>query len=109
MHGPPVLSILGAVLVAVVRAVLFFAVSIRAASQLHDNMLKAVLAAPMSYFSAHPLGRMLNRFSSDQGQLDETLPPIFFDAIQCASMVLGTVVMVCVAIPWICIAMLPLT
>ena len=50
---------------------------------------------------------MLNRFSSDQGQLDETLPPIFFDAIQCASMVLGTVVMVCVAIPWICIAMLP--
>ena len=40
---------------------------------LHRNVLRRVMAAPVSFFDVTPLGRILNRFSSDMNVIDEDL------------------------------------
>lgn len=90
---------------AVLRAILFFTASIRANTQLHDGALARVLDAPMMWFSANPLGRILNRFSADVGQIDELLPVSLFETLQLAGMVAGSLVVVCIAIPWFLFAL----
>ena len=64
------------------RAFSFFVFSSRAGSRLHQRMLSGVLQAPMAFFCANPSGRILNKFSSDQGQIDEMLPVMLFDFMQ---------------------------
>ena len=59
------------VILAFSRATCFFLAALRASSGMHERMLKSVIRAPMSWFHANPQGRVLNRFSADQGQLDE--------------------------------------
>ncbi|KAK3818860.1 MAG: ATP-binding cassette transporter 1 [Benniella sp.] len=50
---------------------------LRSARVLHENMLKSVLRSPMMFFDTTPMGRILNRFSKDQGTVDDTLPRTF--------------------------------
>jgi len=52
----------------VVRSWLFFAVTRRAGTALHNEMLRAVVAAPLWFFGANPTGRILNRFAKDQAR-----------------------------------------
>lgn len=42
-------------------------------SKLHEDLLHRILAAPISFFDITPLGRILNRFSSDMLTIDEEL------------------------------------
>jgi len=58
----------GASVIGLARSLFFFLVSIEAASTLHNKALAATMACPMSFFISNPLGRVLNKFSSDQGQ-----------------------------------------
>ncbi|KAH3676265.1 hypothetical protein WICMUC_002142 [Wickerhamomyces mucosus] len=51
--------------------------AIRSSTVLHNNMAKSVLRAPMSYFETTPIGRIMNRFSSDMNKIDERLPKVF--------------------------------
>lgn len=53
-----------------------------------------VLRAPLSFFHTNPTGRVLNRFSRDQGAVDELLPQCLFDSIQALMMVLGSFILV---------------
>lgn len=48
--------------------------AMQASSQLHSSMLWRVMRAPMSFFDATPLGRVINRFTGDINQLDSSLP-----------------------------------
>ena len=57
-------------------------------------LLLQVLRAPLSFFHTNPTGRVHNRFSRDQGAVDELLPQCFFDALQALMMVLGAFVLV---------------
>ncbi|KAF9165614.1 hypothetical protein DFQ26_009690 [Actinomortierella ambigua] len=52
----------------------FVLATIQAAATLHDNLLNRVLRLPMSFFDTTPSGRVLNRFSSDMSDIDETVP-----------------------------------
>ena len=47
--------------------------SLAAAKSLHKNMIQSLLRAPMSFFHSTPLGRILNRFSKDQNDVDKTM------------------------------------
>ena len=57
------------VVLAFSRATVFFLAALRASSGLHSRMLDSVVKAPMSWFHSNPEGRVLNRFSADQGQV----------------------------------------
>ena len=46
---------------------------IRAARVLHHRMLVAVLGSPLSFFDTTPIGRVINRFSSDLQMVDVQL------------------------------------
>lgn len=99
---------IGTVLIGVVRAFLFFTAALHGSSKMHDTAFRAIARAPMGFFSANPLGRIVNKFASDQGQVDEMLPATFFDCVQVGSICLGSVVMVAIALPWMVFAMVPL-
>jgi ABC-type multidrug transport system fused ATPase/permease subunit len=47
--------------------------SLAAAQRLHDGMLGAMLRAPMSFFHSNPLGRIINRFAKDIGDIDRNV------------------------------------
>jgi ABC-type multidrug transport system fused ATPase/permease subunit len=45
--------------------------SLAAAQHLHNGMLEAMLRAPMSFFHSNPIGRIINRFAKDTGDIDQ--------------------------------------
>lgn len=47
--------------------------SLYAAKRLHDAMLKSILRAPMLFFHTNPLGRIINRFAKDLGDIDRNV------------------------------------
>ncbi len=47
---------------------------IKAARNMHRNMLHRVLHAPVSYFDTNPIGRIVQRFSKDTNAIDQELP-----------------------------------
>ena len=60
MYSALVIAVL---VVGVARSVLYFHFIVIANTKLHLRMAGAVLRAPLSFFHANPLGRVLNRFS----------------------------------------------
>jgi len=75
----------------------FFSVTLKAAKGLHRKLFSSILRAPMSFFTVTPLGPLLNCFSRQQDQLDETLP----DSIHMAGIylcILGTSVGVIISV-----------
>ena len=59
---------------ALARAFSYALACLAACRRLHDQALLAVLAAPLSFFSSQPAGRLLNRFSADVTVADDDLP-----------------------------------
>lgn len=49
--------------------------SLYAARRLHDAMLGSILRAPMVFFQTNPLGRIINRFAKDLGDIDRNVAP----------------------------------
>lgn len=47
--------------------------SLYAAKRLHDAMLSSILRAPMIFFQTNPLGRVINRFAKDLGDIDRNV------------------------------------
>uniref|UniRef100_A0A182NES5 ABC-type glutathione-S-conjugate transporter n=1 Tax=Anopheles dirus TaxID=7168 RepID=A0A182NES5_9DIPT len=47
---------------------------VRAARELHNNLLESSMHMPMSFFDTTPLGRIMNRFSKDVDVVDNILP-----------------------------------
>ena len=80
----------------------------RASRNLHDEMLQAVVHAPIRFFDSQPVGRILNRFSKDIGFLDDLLPWTILDFVQLAVNMIGTFILASVVNPWVLIAVVPL-
>lgn len=49
--------------------------SLYAARRLHNSMLGSMLRAPMVFFHTNPLGRIINRFAKDLGDIDRNVAP----------------------------------
>ncbi|KAK3432700.1 hypothetical protein EUGRSUZ_D00224 [Eucalyptus grandis] len=50
--------------------------SLHAAKRLHDSMLQSILRAPMLFFHTNPMGRIINRFAKDLGDIDCNVAPL---------------------------------
>ena len=64
----------GAASLSLARAQTLTSAALRAATRLHDVVLAHVLRAPVAFFDANPVGRILNRFTKDMSTLDAELP-----------------------------------
>ncbi|XP_070711625.1 ATP-binding cassette sub-family C member 4-like [Pempheris klunzingeri] len=91
-----------------IRNLVMFNVLVRCAQCLHNRMFSAILRTPVRFFDINPIGRVLNRFAKDIGQLDSNLPWTFVDFIQVFLQILGVIAVSVSVIPWILIPVLPL-
>lgn len=91
--------IVATVFVTLSRSFFFFNFAMRASQRLHDFMFEKVIRAHMYFFSSNPSGRILNRFSRDMGQIDETLPSIMMDVLQIFLSLIGIIVVVAIVNP----------
>uniref|UniRef100_A0A7S2UQH5 ABC transporter domain-containing protein n=1 Tax=Attheya septentrionalis TaxID=420275 RepID=A0A7S2UQH5_9STRA len=81
----------------------------RAASSLFTKMTTRVLYAPMSYFDTTPQGRVLNRFTYDVEMLDVNLTDAMSVVMIALSWFVAGLCVMCAILPWIILALVPVT
>uniref|UniRef100_A0A8C6U2W1 ATP-binding cassette, sub-family C (CFTR/MRP), member 10 n=1 Tax=Neogobius melanostomus TaxID=47308 RepID=A0A8C6U2W1_9GOBI len=91
-----------------IRAFLFAYGGIRAATIIHNRLLDRVLKATVSFFDTTPLGRILNRFSSDLYSIDDSLPFILNILLSHIFNLMGVLVVMSYGLPWILVPLVPL-
>ena len=87
----------------------FYLTTLKASENLHDEMIKAVIKAPVLFFDTNPVGRILNRFSKDIGNMDDQLPGQFLFAVQLCLYFFSATILSAAANVWLFITCAPLT
>uniref|UniRef100_A0A3Q1JDU2 Uncharacterized protein n=1 Tax=Anabas testudineus TaxID=64144 RepID=A0A3Q1JDU2_ANATE len=90
------------------RAFLFAYGAICAATEIHNRLLDRVLKATVTFFDTTPLGRILNRFSSDLYSVDDSLPFILNILLANVFGLLGMLVVISYGLPWVLVPLIPL-
>ncbi|ORZ37750.1 P-loop containing nucleoside triphosphate hydrolase protein [Catenaria anguillulae PL171] len=85
----------------------FGIVGLRAARATQVKIVKAVFAAPMSFFNATPAGQILNRLVNDQQAVDSRLPSLMYMFLGQLLGLIGTIVTIAIATPWFLVLVLP--
>ncbi len=91
-----------------IRSFLFAYGGIKAAKKTFVDLLERVVNAPVGFFESNPLGRILNRFSTDTYSIDDQFP--FMSNIFLAQFfqILGSLVIILTAQWYLIILILPL-
>ncbi|GMH35448.1 hypothetical protein BSKO_03316 [Bryopsis sp. KO-2023] len=84
---------------AILFGLLMFTSCIRGSSKLHNQMVARVMRSPLKFFHTNPTGRVVNRFSKDQGMVDELLPTVVIEVMAILTVTFGTLVLTGVAVP----------
>ncbi|KAM9312905.1 ATP-binding cassette sub-family C member 9 [Gastrophryne carolinensis] len=79
-----------------------------AARNLHDNLLKKIILAPIRFFDTTPLGLILNRFSADTNIIDQHIPPTLESLTRSTLLCLSAIGVISYANPYFLIALFPL-
>jgi len=66
---------------------------------MHNELFHSVMRAPMAFFNATPMGRILNVFAKHVNNVDELLTDSFFQALQYLPLTLGAMGLVAGTIP----------
>uniref|UniRef100_T1JAN3 ABC-type xenobiotic transporter n=1 Tax=Strigamia maritima TaxID=126957 RepID=T1JAN3_STRMM len=90
------------------RAFLFAYGGIQAATNIHKRLIHQLFQAPTSFFEKNPVGRILNRFSSDLYAIDDSLPFILNIFLAQFFGLIGTIIVTCYSLPWILLLVIPL-
>lgn len=99
-HGPGFYNMIyallsfGQVLVTLTNSYWLIISSLYAAKKLHDAMLNSILRAPMVFFHTNPLGRIINRFAKDLGDIDRNVAVFVNMFLQQVSQLLSTFVLI---------------
>ena len=68
--------------------------SLKASTTMHDAMAARVMSAPVGWFERTPLGRILNRFSSDIQEIDKDVMEAFSSTLVCTFSAISIVVVI---------------
>ena len=79
-----------------------------AAKHMHESLLKGVMESPMSFFDTTPLGRIINRFSSDIDTMEMMIPSQMLDFVWCLCDIIATLAIIGYATPLFIVAMIPI-
>ncbi|KAL7212552.1 hypothetical protein ACSBR2_015281 [Camellia fascicularis] len=99
---------LGQVMVTLANSFWLIITSLYAAKRLHDAMLNAILRAPMVFFHTNPLGRIINRFAKDLGDIDRNVAMFVNLFLRQVSQLLSTFVLIGIVSTMSLWAILPL-
>lgn len=89
-------------------AFLFYSTLVKASEILHNKMVWSVIKSPVLYFDKTPVGRILNRFSKDIGNMDDVLPPQFLLAVDVCLFSISTVILPVAANVWLIFVAIPI-
>ncbi|KAJ1896492.1 hypothetical protein LPJ66_003952 [Kickxella alabastrina] len=103
-----VLGFLGALVNLVRSLILWTRCSVKASENVHRHMLLGVLRSPVSFFDVTPLGRILNRFSSDLRECDEALPRAISELVHMVANVLSAILVIVFTMPFMLVIIMPL-
>ncbi|KAM7406526.1 hypothetical protein PAMP_000900 [Pampus punctatissimus] len=92
------------VTLALIKCFFYTCVTMKAACTLHDTMFKKIIASPMSFFDTTPTGRILNRFSKDQEEVDNVLPLNMDPFMQFSFMIAFTIITISAVFPVMLVA-----
>ncbi|KAG0019209.1 hypothetical protein BGZ82_000216, partial [Podila clonocystis] len=81
---------------------------IRASRALFQKLLNRILQMPMSFFDTTPLGRIINRLSSDIDAIDMQLPNEMNDLLRFLAMIAGTFFVIAYSTPAFLVMIPPL-
>ncbi|KAL7212551.1 hypothetical protein ACSBR2_015280 [Camellia fascicularis] len=98
----------GQVMVTLANSFWLITSSLYAAKRLHDAMLNAILRAPMVFFHTNPLGRIINRFAKDLGDIDRNVAVFVNMFLDQVSQLLSTFVLIGIVSTMSLWAILPL-
>jgi ATP-binding cassette subfamily C (CFTR/MRP) protein 1 len=87
--------------------VLFLACA-KASRSIHTALLNRIMHSPMSFFDTNPIGRILNRFSSDIDSVDQTIPFLLDDFMNCFVEVFGIILVISYSTPWFLVILGPI-
>ncbi|KAJ0409782.1 hypothetical protein ATCC90586_005349 [Pythium insidiosum] len=91
------------------RGLLLMEACMRSAQNLHDDLFRRVLRAPVNrYFDITPVGRILNRFSNDLDQVDSNLPQQYQNLFQALVVFIGCLVVCGLASFWVAVSYIPM-
>ncbi|XP_023214663.1 multidrug resistance-associated protein 4-like, partial [Centruroides sculpturatus] len=86
-----------------VSAILLNNLFTTASIKLHKKFFKCIIRTPISFLDNNPVGKVLNRFSKDISNMDDTLPFIFHHLIKYYSLFVGVFVVEAIILPYLLI------
>ena len=82
--------------------------SVRAGRALHGSMITTLLRAPMSFFNATPLGRIINRVSKDMSFIDRMLATACTIFLRGLIQIVGTLIIIGISTPYTLVSFVPM-
>ncbi|XP_033725081.1 multidrug resistance-associated protein 1-like [Pecten maximus] len=80
---------------------------VRANGTLHERMMKSTFRSPMSFFDTTPIGRIMNRFSSDIDVLDDRMSRTYRLMMIFIFTLASTVIVISITTPVFLVALVP--
>ncbi|KAI9327292.1 P-loop containing nucleoside triphosphate hydrolase protein [Obelidium mucronatum] len=87
--------------IACVQTILLAWAALRASTTIHEDMVKKLLSAPLSYFDTHSSGLILNRFLQDLSSIDSSVPQTMLDQIIKSFSITGQFLLIIFVTPFV--------
>jgi ABC-type multidrug transport system fused ATPase/permease subunit len=83
-------------------------VSRSASRNIHQKMLICLLKAPIEFFDVTPVGRIINRFSRDMDNIDNSLPLAISSLLTFVLLIIGLIGTICFFLVYFLAALIPI-